>query len=77
MDHCTGAVRALRSDPATVTFVVFPDRSEGGFLYRRDLSASADGRVAEWFKAPVLKTGGARKGSREFESHPFRHNVTT
>jgi hypothetical protein len=20
-----------------------------------------------------LKTGGARKGSREFESHPFRH----
>ena len=28
--------------------------------------------MAEWFKAPVLKTGGARKGSREFESHPFR-----
>jgi NAD(P)-dependent dehydrogenase (short-subunit alcohol dehydrogenase family) len=28
--------------------------------------------VAEWFKAPVLKTGRRRKASREFESHPFR-----
>jgi hypothetical protein len=28
--------------------------------------------VAEWFKAPVLKTGKAREGLREFESHPFR-----
>src|ERR1700676_1326803 len=32
------------------------------------------GRVAEWFKAPVLKTGKAREGLREFESHPFRHS---
>src|ERR1700733_3408843 len=34
------------------------------------------GRVAEWFKAPVLKTGRARKGPREFESHPFRHSAS-
>jgi hypothetical protein len=33
------------------------------------------GRVAEWFKAPVLKTGRPRKGSRGFESHPFRHII--
>ena len=31
------------------------------------------GRVAEWFKAPVLKTGGGFTPPREFESHPFRH----
>src|SRR6266540_67980 len=30
------------------------------------------GRVAEWFKAAVLKTARARKGPRGFESHPFR-----
>ena len=29
------------------------------------------GRVAEWFKAPVLKTG--RLTPRKFESCPFRH----
>ena len=29
------------------------------------------GRVAEWFKAPVLKTG--RLTPRRFESSPFRH----
>jgi hypothetical protein len=28
--------------------------------------------VAEWFKAPVLKTGRGRELPREFESHPFR-----
>jgi hypothetical protein len=28
--------------------------------------------VAEWFKAPVLKTGRGREFPREFESHPFR-----
>jgi hypothetical protein len=32
-----------------------------------------DGRVAEWFKAPVLKTGRGFALSRGFESHPFRH----
>jgi integrase len=31
------------------------------------------GRVAEWFKAPVLKTGRGRNVPRGFESHPFRH----
>ena len=31
------------------------------------------GRVAEWFKAPVLKTGRGFTPPREFESHPFRH----
>ena len=30
------------------------------------------GRVAERFKAPVLKTGRGRELPREFESHPFR-----
>jgi hypothetical protein len=30
------------------------------------------GRVAEWFKAPVLKTGRGFTPPREFESHPFR-----
>jgi hypothetical protein len=30
------------------------------------------GRVAEWFKAPVLKTGRGLTLSRGFESHPFR-----
>src|SRR6266700_3290761 len=29
------------------------------------------GRVAECFKAAVLKTARARKGPRGFESHPF------
>lgn len=29
------------------------------------------GGVAEWFKAPVLKTG--RRKPRGFESHPHRH----
>ncbi len=33
------------------------------------------GRVAEWFKAAVLKTARARKGPRGFESHPFRHLI--
>ena len=33
------------------------------------------GRVAERFKAPVLKTGRGRELPREFESHPFRHFV--
>jgi hypothetical protein len=46
---------------------------QGSFVSPTDLSRSRAGRVAEWFKAPVLKTGKARKGLREFESHPFRH----
>ena len=41
------------------------------FTFER-LSISAVGRVAEWFKAPVLKTGRGRELPREFESHPFR-----
>ena len=32
------------------------------------------GRVAERFKAPVLKTGRGREFPREFESHPFRQS---
>ncbi len=32
-----------------------------------------DGRVAEWLKAPVLKTGRGFTLPRGFESHPFRH----
>src|SRR3954463_15579763 len=32
----------------------------------------ACGRVAEWFKAAVLKTAKLREGLREFESLPFR-----
>ena len=31
-----------------------------------------EGRVAEWFKAPVLKTGRGFTLPRGFESHPFR-----
>jgi hypothetical protein len=31
--------------------------------------------VAEWFKAPVLKTGRGFTLPRGFESHPFRHLV--
>ena len=31
------------------------------------------GRVAERFKALVLKTSRGRELPREFESHPFRH----
>jgi hypothetical protein len=30
--------------------------------------------VAEWFKAPVLKTGRGFTLPREFESHPFRQS---
>ena len=33
------------------------------------------GRVAEWFKAPVLKTGRGFTLPRGFESHPFRQIV--
>ena len=29
--------------------------------------------MAEWFKAPVLKTGRGLTLPRGFESHPFRH----
>ena len=32
------------------------------------------GRMAERFKAPVLKTGVANN-HREFESHSFRHGI--
>ena len=35
-------------------------------------SAGGAGRVAEWFKAAVLKTARGRKAPRGFESHPFR-----
>jgi hypothetical protein len=31
--------------------------------------------VAEWFKAPVLKTGRGFTLPRGFESHPFRHPI--
>src|SRR4051794_10638263 len=31
-----------------------------------------DGRMAEWFKAPVLKTGRGFTLPRGFESHSFR-----
>ena len=34
------------------------------------------GRVAEWFKAPVLKTGNGRNSARGFESHPFRQKMS-
>src|SRR5262245_11301688 len=34
-----------------------------------------DGRVAEWFKAPVLKTGRGFTLPRGFESHPFRQGA--
>src|SRR3981189_1123079 len=44
-------------------------RSQSG--YREAIDAS-DGRVAEWFKAPVLKTGRGFTLPRGFESHPFR-----
>lgn len=36
------------------------------------LICSVHGRVAERFKAPVLKTGDPAR-DRGFESHPFRH----
>ncbi len=32
--------------------------------------------MAEWFKAPVLKTGRGRNVPRGFESHPFRQNTS-
>ena len=38
----------------------------------RNRSKIKYGRVAEWFKAPVLKTGRGLTLSRGFESHPFR-----
>jgi hypothetical protein len=31
--------------------------------------------VAEWLKAPVLKTGNVRKGVRGFESHLLRQEA--
>lgn len=31
------------------------------------------GEVAEWFNAPVLKTGVRLTPDREFKSHPLRH----
>src|SRR5215510_1429725 len=34
--------------------------------------AGRQGRVAEWFKAPVLKTGRGFTLPRGFESHPLR-----
>ena len=48
---------------------LLPMRSQSG--YREAVDAS-DGRVAEWFKAPVLKTGRGFTLPRGFESHPFR-----
>lgn len=39
-------------------------------------SPSADGRVAEWTKASVLKTEGPREGARGFESLLFRQMKT-
>ncbi len=39
-----------------------------------ELREQGQGRVAEWFKAPVLKTGRGFTLPRGFESHPFRHN---
>jgi hypothetical protein len=33
------------------------------------------GRVAEWFKAAVLKTARGFTLPRGFESHPFRHEI--
>jgi hypothetical protein len=36
---------------------------------------STAGRVAEWFKAAVLKTARAREGPRGFESLPFRQCI--
>jgi hypothetical protein len=38
--------------------------------------AHAVGRVAEWFKAAVLKTARGFTLPRGFESHPFRHHAT-
>jgi hypothetical protein len=35
---------------------------------------SKQGRVAEWFKAAVLKTARGFTLPRGFESHPFRQN---
>jgi hypothetical protein len=35
----------------------------------------AYGRVAEWFKAAVLKTARGFTLPRGFESHPFRQNI--
>ena len=43
-----------------------------GRIYRA-CPRKGSGRVAEWFKAPVLKTGRGFTLPREFESHPFRH----
>jgi hypothetical protein len=40
------------------------------------LVISTAGRVAEWFKAAVLKTARAREGPRGFESLPFRQFVS-
>jgi hypothetical protein len=43
------------------------------WVLARAPEAGHDGRVAEWFKAPVLKTGRGFTLPRGFESHPFRH----
>ena len=67
-----GRQEPTRGPAAVLNFSSFA----GSFAARLDLIQSVAGRVAEWFKAPVLKTGKARKGLREFESHPFRHTST-
>src|SRR5206468_1738056 len=51
------------------------DRHFGYQLPAEMACVVSPGRVAEWFKAAVLKTARARKGPRGFESHPFRQEL--
>jgi hypothetical protein len=56
-----------------VTVLGDPSAQKTQAVVRIYKSFLMDGRVAEWFKAPVLKTGRGFTPPREFESHPFRH----
>ena len=66
---CVGKNRGQSGSKAVANAVLF------SLATGEMLMISRAGRVAEWFKAAVLKTARARKGPRGFESHPFRQRL--
>ena len=44
-------------------------------MTEKNAVVTKEGRVAEWFKAAVLKTARGCELSRGFESHPFRQHI--
>jgi len=61
-----GLVPAMRLSCAKPRAYISGSRRNGALFH-------FPGRVAEWFKAAVLKTARGFTLPRGFESHPFRH----